>query len=600
MRAVVFFLFTLAGTVSAQDSLRFLPQVLVVRAEDRTLFLEIAGGRTRSMGNDSTFQVSDTRALLLAFHEKGYLGASIDPIQSTDSVSMGRLFVGPKLYWVEVQPASPLVARWLDVVRGSEALRPGKVVSVAQLRAVQRSLLSTLEDNGYPFARIWLDSLLVEEGGGVRARLQMDLGAYYRYQSLKINGDIRISRRFLERHLSILPGKPYSHRQLMAIRRQLSALPYLESYAAPTVTFLEDQAIVNVWLKKKPAGRFDFLLGLLPQTGELAGRTLLTGSLNGLLWNAFGWGERFSVEIDRLRPETQKMEVQVGVPLVGGSPLGAEGSFHLFRRDSTWVDAQGKVGIQVQRSSSSRLVFFVENRSSFLQKIDTNVLIQRQKLPDNLDYRQQGLGLEASWTRLDAPLNPRKGWSAQALFFAGQHQVRRNPQIESLPLWEGSGRRFSELYDAVTDRQSRFRVEGRSELFVPVGKVATVLVRAQGAALLADGITRNEQYRLGGNRRLRGFDEEFLLATRWAMTTLEARLLLGNASYLAAFWDAAYIENKTGQVALYQRPMGLGIGLNLETAGGVFGISAAVGRLDDTGFDFRATKIHLGYVGVPR
>ena len=133
-----------------------------------------------------------------------------------------------------------------------------------------------------------------------------------------------------------------------------------------------------------------------------------------------------------------------------------------------------------------------------------------------------------------------------------------------------------------------------------MGKVATVLVRAQGAALLADNVTRNEQYRLGGNRRLRGFDEEFLLATRWAMTTVEARLLLGGASYLAAFWDAAYLENKTRQTQLYQRPMGLGLGLNFETAGGVFGISAAVGRLDNAGFDFRATKIHLGYVGLPQ
>lgn len=596
MHAAVLFFLLMVGSVSAQDSLRAGLPAIRVSAVDQDLFLELAGGKAKPLGNDSTYWVEDRQSVLSKGHDRGYLGASFDPL----SDSLVRFFAGPRLYWVELRPASPAVARWVSAVRGEEDVRPGKVVSVARLRAFQQSLLQVAEDNGYPFARIWLDSLELQPNGAVRARLQLVEGPYYTYQSLKINGDVRVPRRVLERHLSIRPGAPYSHRQLMALQRQLALLPYVEAFAAPTVTFLENQAMVNIWLKKKPAGRFDFLLGLLPQTGDLAGRTLLTGSLNGLFWNAFGWGERLSFEIDRLRPETQKMEIQVGVPLVGGSPFGAEGYFQLFRRDSSWVDAQGKVGVQVQRSANSRLVFFVENRSSFLQKIDTNALKLAQQLPDNLDYRQQGLGFEASWSRLDLPLNPRKGWSVQALFFAGQHQVRRNPQIESLPLGEGTGQRFAALYDGLTDRQSRFRLEGRSEWFIPMGKVATVLVRAQGAALLADNVTRNEQYRLGGNRRLRGFDEEFLLATRWAMTTVEARLLLGGASYLAAFWDAAYLENKTRQTQLYQRPMGLGLGLNFETAGGVFGISAAVGRLDNAGFDFRATKIHLGYVGLPQ
>jgi hypothetical protein len=39
--------------------------------------------------------------------------------------------------------------------------------------------------------------------------------------------------------------------------------------------------------------------------------------------------------------------------------------------------------------------------------------------------------------------------------------------------------------------------------------------------------------------------------------------------------------------------------MNFETPAGIFGISAAVGRLNPgDGLDFRATKFHLGYVSV--
>jgi hypothetical protein len=49
-----------------------------------------------------------------------------------------------------------------------------------------------------------------------------------------------------------------------------------------------------------------------------------------------------------------------------------------------------------------------------------------------------------------------------------------------------------------------------------------------------------------------------------------------------------------GSTRIY--PAALGAGLQLETRGGVFGLNMAVGKLDSAAFDFRAPKIHLGYL----
>ena len=97
---------------------------------------------------------------------------------------------------------------------------------------------------------------------------------------------------------------------------------------------------------------------------------------------------------------------------------------------------------------------------------------------------------------------------------------------------------------------------------------------------------------------MRGFDEESLFATRFMIATLEYRLLIGPNSFLSAFCDAAYLENRTDRTRTSARPIGAGLGLTFETQAGIFGISAALGRQGAQGFDFRAAKFHLGYVSL--
>ena len=123
-------------------------------------------------------------------------------------------------------------------------------------------------------------------------------------------------------------------------------------------------------------------------------------------------------------------------------------------------------------------------------------------------------------------------------------------------------------------------------------------VRA-GGIFSTKPVFANEQYRLGGNKLLRGFDEESLQATRFVVATAEWRLLIGQNSFLAAFADWAYLENLTDQTRTFLRPLGFGAGLNFETRAGIFGINVAVGRRDPgQAISFRAAKFHLGYVSL--
>lgn len=543
--------------------------------------------------------------LLHHFRQKSYLQASIDTFPE-DPCGL-RLTLGPAMRWVSLRAGTGFEgSNWLPSAGFREKSFVGKPLRQGTVFQLQQSVLEQAENNGYPFATVWLDSVNILKDGSASAVLQLEKNRFFVFKTLKINGDLKLPKSFLPNYLGIKPGMPYSRARVLRVRDQLRSLLFLEPTSNPTVTFSGNpaaetgEATVNLFLKKKQASRFDFIIGLLPQPESSGGKLLLTGSLSAAFQNALNLGERFSAELERLRPETQKVDVQASVPYILGSTFGAEARLGIFRRDSTWTDAQAELGASYLFVGANFVRFFWENKTSSLQKVDTLSLLSTRTLPANLDYRQNGFGIETSFSRLDYRFNPRRGWSVTLKAVAGFNTLRRNSQIENLRDATDPDFSFSSLYDSVAGRAARYRTELRGEVFVPVFQRSTIKIGFRGGGIFSEKpVFANENYRLGGNKLLRGFDEESLFATRFVVSTAEWRLLIGPNSYLAAFADWAYLENLSTHARVFLRPLGLGAGLNFETRAGIFGISAAVGRRDvGQSVDFRATKFHLGYVSL--
>ncbi len=540
------------------------------------------------------------RQLLDHLQRGAYLLASLDQWQEQDSLVSAELYLGPAFRWVNVVPGAELDARGLDAAGLRLSALENKPLDYVSVLQMEEKLLSHAENTGYPFARVWLDSVVQAVDGGLTAVLNLQRNAAITFGSVTTLGDVRLPKGFLSQYLGLRAGAPYNKSRLDAVPGRLRALPFLESAGNPLVRFEGGRADIRLPVRKKRAGRFDFVVGLLPQPNDPSGRLLLTGNLSAIFLNALGWGERLSLEFDRLRPETQKIDLQMAVPYVLGSPFGVDGRLNIFRGDTSWVDAQTKLGVQYLFAVGNSVGFFWDNRSIFLQQIDTLTIVQTHQLPPNLDLRQNGFGVEANWLNLDYRFNPRRGWSAYVQGVAGFSTVRRNSQIENLTDPDDPDFDFGALYDSIPENTTRYRPAVALESYLPVFKRSTIktAVRARGI-FSTDPVYNNEQFRLGGNKLMRGFNEESLFATRYAVGTLEYRLLIGPNSYLAAFADYGYIENTTDRQRLFQRPFGLGAGMVFESQAGLFGVSGAVGR-NDTGdpFDLRAVKVHLGYVNL--
>jgi len=152
------------------------------------------------------------------------------------------------------------------------------------------------------------------------------------------------------------------------------------------------------------------------------------------------------------------------------------------------------------------------------------------------------------------------------------------------------------LYDTIKLNAYQFRVKGSLAHFFKMSRASTIRVAVNGGWFQSPNIFRNELFQIGGYKLLRGFDEESIFASQYAVGTVEYRYLLGQNSFLFSFVDVGWAKNSAASAGNSNNFLGAGLGMAFETKAGIFNISYAAGKRDDTKLNLRQSKIHLGYV----
>lgn len=539
---------------------------------------------------DSISLLANLEKIITQLQSGAYLGASVDSVAFADSLATAYLFIGPQYEWGHLYNGN-MEESFLSQAGYRERLYRNKPFDYQEVVELQEALLDHAENHGYPFAEIRIDSIQLS-GNSFTAGLFIEKQQLTLIESIEIEGDARISNSYLSNYLGLKPGEPYDQSKILRIRNRIQELPFLKLDKDPIITFERDKATVNLFIGKKKASRFDFLIGVLPNPGGSEDKSfLITGTFKGEFQNQFGLGERIYLEFEQLRPETQQLDIEFNYPYVLDLPFGVDFQFDLYKRDTSYLDVVYDIGIQYLLEGGNYLKAFWNNRSSRVLTIDENRLINTGQLPNNLDVTYSSFGLEYNYQKLDYRYNPRKGWGGFLRAGAGVKKIKKNNRIQELD--------FGTLYDSLELRTFQYRIDAKLEAFWPLGGNATVKAGAVGGLILSESpVYLNEQYRIGGNKLLRGFDEEFIFATNYVVFTLEPRLLIGQNSFLYAFGDYAYVENITTEKDDRFRPFGFGAGISFETKVGVFGLSLAFGKLRDEAIDFSAPKVHFGYLSL--
>lgn len=541
---------------------------------------------------DSLDLIFQTNRVISHLQAAGYLSAVQEAYELRDSIFNIKLDPGPLFTWLTIDPGN-VPEQILDECGLNLRLMKKKPVQAAIIASTMNQILDHYSDLGFPFVQIRLDSV-VFTGNDVSARLNLTRNKQIIFDTLQIVSRTNISVNYLEKLLGIRPGLVFNASRLKSIPARIGQLPFLALKNPPEVQFSGNKAIVKLNLEEKKVSRFDLLIGL-QQDDIKPGKVKIAGEMAAEMQNRLGQGEYVGLNYKNRGANVQELNLQFNYPFLFNLPFSVNAGFKMFQNNDLFRNLDFNAGVSYPLGEFSDLGVFWHSTGSRLISIDTATLLNTRKLPAQLDVGVNGLGLQLNFEKLDYRFNPRKGWQFALESTAGIKNVIPNIEIQSL---KNELVDFNNSYDTIRGG-TQFSLAGQLSWFQPIGKLVTLKIsNASGWKFSQHGLFRNEAFRIGGNRILRGFDEESLFVRGYSVFTLEPRLIIGRNSWFFVFGEMAALNLMDTVKTKIDYPYSLGTGLSFDTKAGVLLISAAVGSLQGSGLDFNATRVHIGYVSL--
>ncbi len=526
---------------------------------------------------------------------KGYLAASIDSIDTQANTITAALHIGKQYKWatIDMDQVAPVM---LNNIGYNEKTFTNQPIEDKQIAILCEKLLRYCENNGYPFANIYLDSF-VEKTNGLNAKLIVEKNYLIKIDSIDVQGDVEISTGYLYQYLGIHPGDEYNESVVKNISNRIRELPFMQEEKAWRMSFSITQNILTLYLKNKDANRADVLVGLLPNNNALGGKFLLTGDVKLALVNSLRGGESISLNWQNLQYKSPRLIIETSAPYLFGTAIGATAKFHYTKNDSSFRNVIGEAGLQYMASHNRFFKVYFNTNSSDIITVDTFIIKSTKAFPSNVDVKTKSFGAEWFWNATDYKWNPRKGFTFILNGNAGIRNIIKNNIIENL-YDASSSRTFAYLYDSIALRSYKYTSTLVGNYYYPLAKRITAKIGYSGGILYNLTLFRNELFQIGGYRLMRGFDEASLFVNQYHVATIEPRYILAQNSYLFGFTDIGWVQSPYLANKKIKQALGVGAGITLQTRNGLFNFMYALGNNLGSGIQFKNSKIHFGYVNT--
>src|SRR6185369_1765700 len=131
----------------------------------------------------------------------------------------------------------------------------------------------------------------------------------------------------------------------------------------------------------------------------------------------------------------------------------------------------------------------------------------------------------------------------------------------------------------------QFQMEGEVNAYIQLHKNNVLKLGVQGASIFGNStIFKNELFRIGGLKTLRGFNEKSIFASTYVIPTIEYRFLFAQNSNLLLFAEGAWYENTGNGNYVTDIPVSVGAGVNFETKAGILTLNYGLGNQFGNGF----------------
>jgi outer membrane protein assembly factor BamA len=369
-----------------------------------------------------------------------------------------------------------------------------------------------------------------------------------------------IKENVLANLLQIETGTLFSEQQLLQAEMQVAGQLPFKLLRSPEWTLEDQNAAVYLFLERIKMSSATGIIGL--QQNPSTQKNALVGELNLQLQNTWQKNEKFTLHWRSIAPQTQQLKSTLSWPYIGGSSYGVNAGFSLYRRDTSFLELKGNIGLTYLLANNWQLL-------AILDYWQSNVLSNLSGLTNLATFSTLSYGIGLQRQKLDFLPNPRKGMQFKASYLVGNKKAQN---------------------DILT-----WRLELSQRYFWPLAKRQVLSFSQEFAHIQSASLFSNELYRFGGLERMRGFDEEAFFASTLAFSGLEYRYLLDQYAHFLVFTDWAWLQNKVlGQQQNFVYAVGLGLVLGSEN--GQFKLSYGLGTQLGQPLQLNAGKLHVGFI----
>ncbi len=448
----------------------------------------------------------------------------------------------------------------------------GKAFSSINILA-GKEVLNSYCENGYPFVHLTLDSIYWHDTIA-SIKWHIEKGPMMKMDSLYLRSDDRVPRPYLARALQWQKGKNYRESIILQADNRIREIPFLTNAQPSSIRFTDSGAQLIIYPVRKPSNTFQGILGIRPD--DKTGKINLTGDIELRLWNGLNLGEELYLNWRKLQSQTQDLEAKAAFQYLFGTPFGPDASIKIYKRDSTFVSIRLNGGLGWKPTYHTTLKMFAE-------RFNTNTLKPSLLFPEITNVSAIYYGVNYTHSEFDNNSNPRKGIHISGIISTGYRSRSTFSLADSVD---------------ITNRYDAMKFELESKIYMPTFKRQCLLLGTNTGIMKTDSLAQNEMYRIGGIRTMRGIDEESILASSFAIATVEYRYLMDSQTAIYLFMDQLWWEKKSYIRYEKDTPISFGAGLNLKTSSGIFTFNYALGKQFQNPILIRNAKVSFGFKSV--
>jgi outer membrane protein assembly factor BamA len=534
--------------------------------------------KSQSSFKDSSSAVLHTKALITALHKQSYILASLDSMIFRQDTLVAVISVGDAFRWASLKQGN-VGESILSSIGYREKLYNQKRFSYQQVALLEEKILNYSENQGYPFATIFLDSVQIS-GHTLASRLHYNTGPYIKFDTISVEGTARFKQKYIAAFLRIGQGQPFSQRKLERAGQLLRQTPYLTITRPASVIFKDDRAYPVFYADERRASEIDGIIGFMPNE-QKQNSLLVTGELNLQLRNLFKTGKNFAVQWQQIRQASPRLDLSYEHPALFNTPLVFNAHFNLLKEDSTFLSVNRYLSLAFYTGMAGKVRFYSGLKTS---RLGNNAQYKpAEELPEFSDFNLLYYGAGYSWNNLDDYFYPTKGFDLAVEGSAGNKKILKNPFLEQ------------SLYENVNLNSVQFSIKGHVKKYFRLSPRSVLLTKAEGGMVVNPYLFRNDLFRIGGLTSLRGFNENFFFASEFAVATTEYRFFMEPTSYLFVFCDQAYINPSLYNKSNRDFPSGVGAGVSFSTNSGIFSLIYSLSQSQERNLGFNYSKIHFGF-----